>query len=94
MALAIKFDNSVRTHRFRHYAEIARLGNASRARLSQIASLMNLAPAIQETLLFLPKTVQGHDRITEKQMREIAQFVDWERQQDLFRDLQSGASRN
>ena len=93
MALAIKFDNSVRTHRFRDYAEIARLGKASRARLSQIASLMNLAPAIQEALLFLPKTVQGHDRITEKQMREIAQLIDWERQQDLFRDLQSGAAR-
>jgi hypothetical protein len=54
---------------------------------------MNLAPAIQEALLFLPKTVQGHDRITEKQMREIAQFVDWDRQQDLFRHLQSGAAQ-
>ena len=93
MALAIKFDNSVREHRFRDYAEIARLGKASRARLSQIASLMNLAPAIQEALLFLPKTVQGHDSITEKQMRDIARLIDWERQQELFRNLQSGARR-
>ena len=93
MALAIKFERSVRTHQFRDYAEIARLGKASRARLSQIASLMNLAPSIQEALLFLPKTVQGHDRITEKHMREIARLVDWERQQELFRDLQSGSGR-
>ena len=93
MALAIKFDNSVRTHRFRDYAEIAHLGKTSRARLSQIASLMNLAPVIQEALLFLPKTVQGHDRITEKQMREIAQLIDWERQQELFRSLQSRGRR-
>jgi hypothetical protein len=54
---------------------------------------MNLAPSIQEALLFLPKTVLGHDRITEKQMREIARLIDWERQQELFRGLQSGASR-
>ncbi|MCU1338461.1 MAG: Resolvase domain protein [Bryobacterales bacterium] len=93
MALAVKFERSVRTHRFRDYAEIARLGKASRSRLSQIGSLMNLAPSIQEALLFLPRTVQGHDRITEKQMREIARLVDWERQQEQFRDLQSRTAR-
>ena len=38
MALAIKFERSVRTHRFRDYAEIARIGKASRARLSQIGA--------------------------------------------------------
>jgi DNA invertase Pin-like site-specific DNA recombinase len=89
MALAIKFEKLVREHRLRDYAEIARLGEASRARLSQIVSLINLAPAIQEALLFLPKTVTGHDRITEKQMRKIAQVIDWERQQVLFHELRS-----
>lgn len=93
MALAIKFEKLVRKHRLRDYAEIARLGEASRARLSQIMCLIHLAPAIQEALLFLPKTVTGHDRITEKQMREIACVIDWERQQDLFRELQSTAAR-
>ena len=55
---------------------------------------MNLAPSIQEALLFLPKTVQGHDRINEKQMREIARLIDWERQEDLFRSVQSGVARH
>jgi hypothetical protein len=93
MALAIKFEKLVREHRLRDYAEVARLGAVSRARLSQIGSLMNLAPAIQEALLFLPKTVTGHDRITEKQMRQIACVIDWERQQELFRGVQSAATR-
>jgi site-specific DNA recombinase len=93
MALAIKFEKLVREHRLRGYAEIARLGEVSRARLSQIGSLMNLAPAIQEALLFLPKTVTGHDRITEKRMRGIAREIDWERQQALFRGIQSGGAR-
>jgi site-specific DNA recombinase len=93
MALAIKFEKLVRERRLRGYAEIARLGEVSRARLSQIGSLLNLAPAIQEALLFLPKTVIGHDRVTEKQMRKIARLIDWERQQVLFRGIQSGAAR-
>jgi len=93
MALAIKFEKLVREHRLRDYAEIARLGEASRARLSQIMCLINLAPPIQEALLFLPKTVTGQDRITEKKMRQIACVIDWERQQVLFQGVQSGAAR-
>jgi site-specific DNA recombinase len=87
MALALKFDGLVRKRQVRDYAEIARLGQVSRARLSQLVSLLNLAPALQEALLFLPKTIAGHDRITERAMRDIAQVIDWERQQELFRGL-------
>jgi hypothetical protein len=47
--------------------------------------LANLAPAIQEALLFLPKTLTGPDRITENRLRRIARLVDWEAQQRLFR---------
>ena len=47
-----KFEKLVREQRMGDYAEIARLGEVSRARLSQIVSLLNLAPAIQETVLF------------------------------------------
>jgi hypothetical protein len=44
----------------------------------------NLAPAIQEALLFLPKTVRGPDRITENRLRDIAGLVDWEAQIQLY----------
>ena len=94
MALAIKFEKLVREHRLRDYAEIARLGEASRARLSQIMCLINLAPPIQEALLFLPKTVSWERPHTRrKQMRQIACVIDWERQQVLFQGVQSGAAR-
>ena len=35
-------------------AELSRLGSVSRARISQIMNLLNLAREIQEALLFLP----------------------------------------
>ena len=92
MALAITFETAVREQRLHDYAEIARCGEVSRARLSQILSLLNLAPEIQEALLFLPKTVAGHDRVTEKRMRDVAQVIDWDRQQVMFRDLMASVA--
>ncbi|MFL6352321.1 MAG: recombinase family protein [Bryobacteraceae bacterium] len=85
MALAIKFQRLVDEGAVRNYAELAALGQVTRPRLCQIMMLANLAPAIQEALLFLPKTVRGPDRVTEKQLRHIARTVDWEAQQRLFR---------
>ena len=87
MALAIKMERSVRAREVRDYAALAALGPISRARMSQILNLTNLAPEIQETLLFLPKTFQGPDSITERHMRKIAQAVDWSRPKELFREL-------
>ena len=43
--------------------EIARLGHVTRARVSQILNLLNLATEIQEELLFLPRTLAGRDPI-------------------------------
>src|ERR1019366_2206794 len=58
MALAIRFDGHLRADEFRDYAEIARLGRVTRARMTQIMKLLNLAPDIQEQILFLP-TLKG-----------------------------------
>ena len=74
----------------RNQAQGARLGKISPARMSQILGLRNLAPAIQEKLLFLPQRVSGTERITEKRMRGIAQVVDWEEQAKLFGPLLAG----
>ena len=48
MALAIRFDKLVQNGAVRDYADLARLGNVSRARLTQIMNLLNLAPDIQQ----------------------------------------------
>ena len=54
MALAIRFDNLVRLGEVADFADIAELGQVTRARVSQIVNLLNLAPDIQEDILFLP----------------------------------------
>ena len=57
MALAIKFEGLIRDGVVSDYADLARLGVVTRARMTQIMNLLNLAPDIQEEILFLPKTL-------------------------------------
>jgi DNA invertase Pin-like site-specific DNA recombinase len=87
MALAIKFERLVREGKVHSYRELAEAGQISRARMSQIMHLSDLAPEIQEELLFLPKTVTGPDRYTEKRLRQVARCVNWEWQKEQFRAL-------
>ncbi len=66
-------------------AEIARLGNVTRARVTQIMNLLHLAPDIQEALLFLPLTIKGRDPIREKHLRPIAAEPDWRKRRRLWK---------
>ncbi len=87
MALAIRFDGLVRRGEVRDYADLARLGYVTRARITQIMNLLNLAPDIQEALLFLPRTRQGRDPIREKDIRPIAGVPHWSRQRAIWAQL-------
>src|ERR1700687_2475519 len=69
------------------YADLARLGHVSRARISQIMNLLQLAPDIQEQLLFLGRPKQGRDPIHLARLQPIAALVDWKRQRRSWRDL-------
>ncbi len=84
MALAIRFDGIVRQGKVRDYAELAKVGRVSRARLTQIMNLMNLAPEIQEEILFLPRTMRGRDAINEHDIRAISKEIHWSVQIELF----------
>jgi len=77
MALAMRFDELIRSGEVTDYAELARLGHVSRARLSQIASLLGLAPDLQEEILFLPRTLKGRDPIQLRHLLPIAVLPDW-----------------
>ena len=77
----------------RNDTELAQLGHVSRVRMCQILMLANLAPTIQDTLLFLPKTMRGRDRITERSLRGIAKLVDWDAQIQLFRSRLAGSQQ-
>jgi hypothetical protein len=87
VALAIRLQDLVGAGAVASYADAARLGHVTRARVSQIASLLNLAPDIQEEVLFLPATTGGRDPISERHLRPIAAVSDWTRQRRLWRGL-------
>lgn len=89
IALAIRFERQIREGEIRSYRDIAQAGRISPARLSQIMRLTDLAPSIQEELLFLPKTLTGADRITEKALRHVARSIDWEWQKKAFAELKT-----
>lgn len=83
LALAIRYDRLIRQGAVRDYAELARLGGVSRARISQVMGLLDLAPDIQEEILFLPRATKGRDRVTERSLRAITRELDWGRQRAL-----------
>jgi hypothetical protein len=87
MALALRLDAMVRSGQIRSYRELTTLGHVTRARISQIASLLHLAPDIQEALLFLPPTERGRDPIILADLMPIAARIDWRKQRRLWRRL-------
>ena len=84
MALAISFDQMLRSGQVDDMAALAHLGQVSRARLTQIMNLLLLAPDIQEAILNLPQTANGRDCITIRKMQAIALKPDWQVQQEMW----------
>ena len=84
MALAIRFDNLVRLGEVADFADIAELGQVTRARVSQIVNLLNLAPDIQEAILFLPPVPGDREAVSEREVRSIAAEPDWGRQRKMW----------
>jgi hypothetical protein len=87
MALALRFDGFLRAGHVGSYAELAVLGYVTRPRVSQVMNLLNLAPDIQERLLFLPRTERGRDPIHLRQLQPIASTLDWRKQRRLWAEL-------
>ena len=79
MALAIRLEGFIRDGTIQDYAEAARLGRVSRARITQIMKLLNLAPDLQEAILFLSAPA-----LTERRLRPVTAHLDWEEQRRLF----------
>ncbi|QDT62434.1 hypothetical protein SV7mr_49820 [Stieleria bergensis] len=94
MALAIHFDHALASGRLRSQADLARAGQVTRARLSQIMNLCNLAPDLQEELLFLKPYFNGRAPITERQIRPIAAEPNWDKQRRRFKKLTGSAGRS
>lgn len=84
MALAIRFEELLADGSVKDYAELARLGNVSRTRITQIMNLRLLAPDIQEKILFYERVHAAKDTIQLRDLQEVAQEVDWKRQRELL----------
>ena len=80
MALAIKFQDMVDRGVVRDYADLARLGYVSRARITQIMNMLNLAPDIQEEILGMDGLSIRSTTIVERHVRSLAKLVPWEHQ--------------
>lgn len=87
MALALSIEARVEAGEITNYSEAASTGQVTRARMTQIVNLTNLAPDVQEQLLHLPRTETGHDRILLKDLQPLARELDWRVQRLLWREL-------
>jgi hypothetical protein len=90
LALAIHLEQLLEQGVASSQAELARLGHVTRARLTQIISLRQLAPDIQEEILFLPPTKPGHLALTERHVRPLLRTVIWSEQRRLWAALKAG----
>jgi hypothetical protein len=89
MALAIRFEGLLREKKIRNYAELARRGRVTRARMTQIMKLLHLAPDIQEQILFLPP-IKG---LNDRNLRPIVRRIDWDEQRRMFQKFTNPSNR-
>ena len=87
MALAIRLEGLLRKGTIADQADLARLGQVTRARISQIMNLVHLAPDIQEHLLFLPLISQGREPLHLTDLQPLCRQWDWCRQRWLWQAL-------
>src|SRR5437870_2633071 len=69
LAIAYRIDGMIRAGEIRDWADAARLSSVTRARMTQIANLLLLAPKIQEGILNLSRVTRGEDPVTERSLR-------------------------
>jgi hypothetical protein len=72
LALAQKFEELIESGGVNNYAALAQAGHVSRSRVTQMTSLLNLAPDIQEQILFLGVKQAEQFRISEPSLRKLS----------------------
>ncbi len=93
LALAHRLDGLLRAAVVRDYAELARLGHVTRARVGQVMALLQLAPDLQEQILFPPRVERGRDPVILHDLLPIAATADWRRQRRLWECFRRGGRR-
>lgn len=84
LALAHRIEGMIRAGELKDWAKAARLIGVTRARMTQIANLLLLAPEIQKDILNLPPIPQGQDPMTEHRLRSILAQPNWHCQRSAW----------
>ena len=87
LALALKFEELIGSGVVSNYATLAQAGQVSRARVTQMTSLLNLAPDIQEEILFLRPEQAEQFGISEPSVRKLTATLLWSQQREQWRNL-------
>ena len=88
LALAHRIDGMIGTGELKDMADAARAIRITRARMTQIMNLLLLAPELQDAILDLPLVTNGRDPVSERALRRIVAEADWERQRELWNEVQ------
>ncbi len=78
LALAYFVERRIEAGEIKDYAEAARRLGVSRARISQVVDLVNLAPGLQDRIL------NGKITIAERNLRGVLRDPLWKRQEDAL----------
>lgn len=92
MALAIHFEDLIQQGVVTDYADLARLGHVTRARVTQIMNLRLLVPEIQEQILYHDSEPKNAARIDLKSLQLLTSDLDWGRQRKAWDALNCKAS--
>ena len=85
LILAYQLEQFFETKKINGLREASTWLNMTHARISQIMSLLSLAPFIKEEVLLSDDDIILN--ITERGARHIAMEIDWQKQKDLWEDL-------
>jgi hypothetical protein len=83
LALAHRIRNEILSGEIQSQADAARKLGLTRARLSQILELTNLAPEIQEEILFL-EVIDRREPLRERALRGVLRASAWAEQRAAF----------
>ncbi|MCH1496669.1 MAG: hypothetical protein L7U72_15730 [Rubripirellula sp.] len=87
MIAARECDQLIRDGVIKNQSELAHYAQVTTARMTHIMWLTNLAPEIQEAILFLPRVESGPDTLKEIEARRIARVMDWGVQRGMWGEI-------
>lgn len=91
LALALKFEELIRSGTVSNYAAVAQVAQVSRSRVTQMTALLSLAPDIQEEILFLPAAEARQLGISEPSMRKLTSTLLWNQQREQWKNMRPSA---